>query len=274
LKVTFSTAGAANIFNLAYVTEVKQAAKAVPLSAAAYERLLREMMASLAGELDGADGSQLPWELLDIVAAVAERSPATFYQVVGVPNPLSRDAPGGELHLKLEALLVRTVCEHRAFTSRAAAMVLLSHLRWLTPAVCRALIQALADVPYVQAAALAGGRRYRYATPAAFEHLVGQLEHADASPLAQLLCAQLLVAVSAGGHFDGLRDQALASALIRGAHAGAGKIVYALLPGSPFGMDFEIRTLGDLGDWLMSAVTRLANFELAVMAPPQIESSR
>ena len=161
-------------------------------------RLLDELRASL----DGVEAKN--WQrnriVLACVAACAEALPGLFNQAAA----------------DLEALLLQATQVAGSFSTRRFAITALSYLRTISPAVLDALLTVAADIPIVQADALAAADRFYRLAPALGRDLPPGLLAAlrSESSAVAYTAVRLLQALGlspAAGALPGLRSQIVAA---------------------------------------------------------------
>lgn len=273
LKRRCKLAGQTHFYNASYAQRSREAAAKLELTRSTYDALLRRLVERLAQwSMEGDQGFvYVTADLLYLAAAAAERSPGTFYQAVGIPTPEINTDTSGQLRLALEKALTAVVSSHSTFTGRAAAVVLLSYLRRITPGVCAALRLAVRDVPHVQAQALATAKRYRFASTTALNALFEGLAAADQPALGRYLDAQLLVALSQAAKGSTIEAR-VGSALRAAARDAVGIEVYAMLPRHTSTTGYEVRHIGMLDQLFLAAASESSGFGAAGAGAPAIEA--
>ena len=251
LQDRFRIAGELQFYGTVYRQQIRDAADAVPVTVEGYRALIDRLLADLPAEKRAEQGLwSAASEGLIITAAAVERSPQTFVQALGLS--MRGDRPP-EVS-RLESLLIDAALHDFSFTGRAAAIMLLSQLRWLSPGVCDAITSGLRDVAYVQSVTIASISRFRFATSAAVEILRSTLRDPAGPALTKALCAELLVGLAKnrrlGADFDAMVTETLAEA----AQVAPNRRVCALLPLSSNG-PHVIVSLGRLDLILVTALT-------------------
>ncbi|HSK78518.1 MAG TPA: hypothetical protein VLQ45_18835 [Thermoanaerobaculia bacterium] len=148
-----------------------------------FAAVVRRLDAVLAGEESWIRDAEEVYRLLPVVAAAAERMPATF------------SALGGQLGRSFVQRLQNAALLVSSFPCREAAIVLLSLLRDLDASILPALRATLYDVPYVRSAALRSVERLRDIRLEALDELLARLVE-DPSPLGRYAVSRVLTTMA------------------------------------------------------------------------------
>lgn len=257
LRHRFTVAGSMRLYGEFYLSEIAQLQRSAPVNLDSMRAVLLRLLTELRADQSGHAQAQL-WnrasEALSVTAAYVEAAPRLFFELIAASARLQSDEDTA-LRDKLESALVGAVRHHRTFTGRAAAMMLLSQFRQLTPAVCHAIDFALQDVSYVQNTTLKAIPRYRSATSSAVETLCKALLRPGGSALQRALRAQLLIGLLRNGRLDPELEANIENALAQAAQTVPPEAVYTILPLPGSIANHAIFYLGELDQLFYTALT-------------------
>ncbi|MBE9082831.1 NACHT domain-containing protein [Tolypothrix sp. LEGE 11397] len=200
LKSLLATVGNLYIVNQAFHDRINSAAAFVEQEPQLLEILIDWLERRLQVEPFADDFKRfMAVDLLDVVAACAERLPSTFYNKVFNSSTL-------------QARLLEVVEYHDTFPGRQAALVLLSYFYCVTEETISALKLSSQDVVEVQNVAIQTLDRYREfdadVLPELFDGLL------DSSPAVGFMTARILAAIARNVHLEHFEREKIIKAFV------------------------------------------------------------